>query len=73
MTEEQIAYKVTQLKRDGLLDLLLENVTKDIALEMVREHDVDKRNELYQLAQAIKRLNVKLQEYTNKNTSQEVY
>lgn len=66
MTKEQIAYKLNQLQEDGLLDLLLQQLTNDIALEIVETDEMTKREELYQLTKAIKGLNGKLQDYANK-------
>lgn len=65
MTKEQLAYKLTQLQEDGLMDLLFKELTNDIALEIVETEEMSKREELYQLTKAIKRLNVKLQDYAN--------
>ena len=65
MNEKQIASKVNQLLSGGLMDLLSDKIINDIALEIVNSSEMSKREELYLLTKAVKRLNEKLQEYAN--------
>lgn len=67
MDYNPIAYKVGELMKDDLIDHLLNEISKDIALEIVESfpEEMKKREELYMLNKAVKRLKMKLQEYTN--------
>jgi len=65
MNEKQLASKVNQLLSGGLMDLLSDKIINDIALEIVNSSEMSKREELYLLTKAVKRLNEKLQEYAN--------
>lgn len=67
MMNAQRIYKVTQLMEDGLLEDLLLEIKNNIALEIVETlpDEMAKREELYMLTKALKRLNEKLQECLN--------
>lgn len=72
MTDDQLAIKADKLLQGGIDDLL-EKIILDIALEMVHQKDDDERDELYRLANAVKCLKRKIQEYSNNIESQEIY
>lgn len=67
MDKKQLANKLHTLVEGEVLDLLLDEITKDIALEIVNTtlQQNDKREELYLLCEAVKKLKGKLQEYDN--------
>lgn len=69
----QAMYKICMLREDGLLEQLLNEINHDIALEIVETSptETSKREELYMLTKAVKRLNEKLQEYENNHNFQE--
>ena len=67
MSRVNLAAKVRHLLDDGAFDYIINEIKNDIALEIVNSQtqDVEKREDLYMLAQALKCLNGKLQEYAN--------
>ena len=67
MNDIQRFSKVKQLMEGGLLEDLLREIHQDIALEIVETlpDEMTKREELYMLTKALKRLNEKLQENLN--------
>ena len=67
MNDIQRFSKVKQLMEGGLLEDLLKEIHQDIALEIVETlpDEMTKREELYMLTKALKRLNEKLQENLN--------
>lgn len=65
----QVIYKVKQLMEgEQSLSFILEEIKKDIALDIIRTDFTDKerREELYMLTKAVDELSRKLQEYVNK-------
>ena len=64
--------KLGLLMQGGLLEALLGEITNELALEIVETfpEETDKREDLYMLNKALKRLNEKLQEYVNNYNSQ---
>ena len=64
--------RLAQLMEGGLLESLLQEITNDLALEIVETfpEETEKREDLYMLNKALKRLNEKLQEYVNNYNSQ---
>ncbi len=73
MDKAQVFYKINTLREDGLLENILNEIITNIALEIVETptHEMDKRQELYMLTKAVKRLDEKLQEYQNNYNFQE--
>lgn len=65
----QVIYKIKQLMEgEQSLSFILEEIKKDIALDIIRTDFTDKerREELYMLTKAVDELSRKLQEYVNK-------
>lgn len=78
MMNNELRSVVTQLRQmqeGGGLPLLFEDIKKDVAARMVQTeyHQVDERNRLYMITQALNELEAKLQDYVNQlnNNSQE--
>ena len=70
---QQAINTIAKLLEEGVLQRLLADISENIALEIVESfpNETNKREELYMLNQALKRLNDKLQEYANIYNSQE--
>ena len=64
---------IGKLMQEGVIERLLVEISNNIALEIVESSpsESSKREELYMLSQALKRLEDKLQEYANIYDSQE--
>lgn len=70
--KKNAVFKLGLLMEGGLLEDLLNEITNELALEIVETipEETSKREDLYMLNKALKRLNEKLQEYVNKYNSQ---
>lgn len=70
--KKDAVFKIGLLMEGGLLGDLLSEITNELALEIVETspEETTKREDLYMLNKALKRLNEKLQEYVNNYNSQ---
>jgi len=68
MNQRNLIYKVKLLMEGGEISTLLNEVKKDIALEIISTQykEKERREELYMLTKAVDAFTMKLQEYVNK-------